>query len=86
MIVVNQSQKFQSISPTNHPVLPSHSQLMEAHSGHYRPSPENFEALVQRLVRSGADLHLAKVTFVPIGRLSYTLSSLVVQSSCTVVV
>lgn len=38
--------------------------LMEAHSGHYRPSPENFEALVQRLVQSGADLHLAKVQLV----------------------
>ncbi|KAG0592111.1 hypothetical protein M758_1G195200 [Ceratodon purpureus] len=38
--------------------------LMEAHSGHYRPSPENFEGLVQILIASGADLHLAKVQLV----------------------
>lgn len=41
----------------NHGVL----KLMEAHSGHYRPSPENFEALVGILVNRGTDLHLAKV-------------------------
>lgn len=34
---------------------------MEAHSGHYRPSPENFEALVRILIESGADLSFAKV-------------------------
>jgi hypothetical protein len=36
---------------------------MEAHSGHYRPSPENFETLVKILVESGADLTMAKVKF-----------------------
>ncbi|XP_024389920.1 IQ domain-containing protein IQM2 [Physcomitrium patens] len=44
----------------NHGVL----KLMEAHSGHYRPSPENFEALVRKLIASGADLSLAKVKLV----------------------
>ncbi|KAG0620830.1 hypothetical protein M758_4G247800 [Ceratodon purpureus] len=39
-------------------------QLMEAHSGHYRPSPENFEALVRILIESGADLTFAKVQLV----------------------
>lgn len=39
-------------------------QLMEAHSGHYRPSSENFEALVRILIESGADLSLAKVQLV----------------------
>jgi hypothetical protein len=36
---------------------------MEAHSGHYQPSPENFETLVKILVESGADLTMAKVKF-----------------------
>lgn len=34
---------------------------MEAHSGHYRPSPENFELLIRMLIERGADLSLAKV-------------------------
>jgi len=45
---------------TDHGVL----KMMEAHSGHYKPSPENFEALVGILVNRGADLHLAKVQLV----------------------
>jgi hypothetical protein len=36
---------------------------MEAHSGHYRPSPGNFQALIQLLTQSGADLTMAKVFF-----------------------
>jgi len=39
-------------------------QLMEAHSGHYRPSPENFELLIRMLIERGADLSLAKVHLV----------------------
>jgi hypothetical protein len=38
-------------------------ELMEAHSGHYRPSPGNFQALIQSLTQSGADLTMAKVFF-----------------------
>jgi hypothetical protein len=37
---------------------------MEAHSGHYRPSPGNFQALIQLLTQSGADLTMAKVMLV----------------------
>lgn len=36
-------------------------QLMEAHSGHYLPTPENFRALIKALTSSGADLTVAKV-------------------------
>ncbi|KAH8948712.1 hypothetical protein BDL97_11G107400 [Sphagnum fallax] len=39
-------------------------ELMEAHSGHYRPSPGNFQALIQLLMQSGADLTMAKVMLV----------------------
>lgn len=35
---------------------------MEAHSGHYRPTPENFDQLVSILTSSGADLTLARVS------------------------
>jgi hypothetical protein len=38
-------------------------ELMEAHSGHYRPSPGNFQALIQLLTQSGADLTMTKVFF-----------------------
>lgn len=41
----------------NHGVL----ELMEAHSGHYLPTPENFQALISTLTNSGADLTIAKV-------------------------
>ncbi|KAG0616912.1 hypothetical protein M758_5G150900 [Ceratodon purpureus] len=41
----------------NHGVL----ELMEAHSGHYLPTPENFRALISTLTNSGADLTIAKV-------------------------
>lgn len=34
---------------------------MEAHSGHYLPTPENFQALISTLTNSGADLTIAKV-------------------------
>lgn len=39
-------------------------QLMEAHSGHYRPSPENFQSLIRLLIEKGADLSLSKVQLV----------------------
>ena len=34
---------------------------MEAHSGHYLPTPENFQALISTLTNNGADLTIAKV-------------------------
>jgi hypothetical protein len=34
---------------------------MEAHSGHYLPTPENFRALISTLTSSRADLTVAKV-------------------------
>lgn len=36
-------------------------QLMEAHSGHYLPTPENFRALISTLTNNGADLTVAEV-------------------------
>eukprot|EP00249_Psilotum_nudum_P021619 c28176_g1_i2 orf=563-1870(-) len=36
-------------------------QLMEAHSGHYHPTEENFKELVNILTKLGADLKMAKV-------------------------
>lgn len=41
----------------NHGVL----ELMEAHSGHYLPTPENFRALISTLTNNGADLTVAEV-------------------------
>lgn len=37
-------------------------QLMEAHSGHYLPTPESFRKLISSLSNSGADLTVAKVS------------------------
>ncbi|KAJ7551954.1 hypothetical protein O6H91_06G036000 [Diphasiastrum complanatum] len=36
-------------------------ELMEAHSGHYHPTEENFNMLVNILIKNGADLTMAKV-------------------------
>lgn len=36
---------------------------MEAHSGHYRPTEENFAALIEILTKMGADLTMAKVSY-----------------------
>lgn len=36
-------------------------ELIEAHSGHYLPKPENFQTLIAALTSSGADLSVAKV-------------------------
>ncbi|KAH9554658.1 hypothetical protein CY35_08G075000 [Sphagnum magellanicum] len=36
-------------------------ELIEAHSGHYLPKPENFQTLIAALTSSGADLTVAKV-------------------------
>lgn len=35
---------------------------MEAHSGHYLPTPDNFRKLISSLTNSGADLTVAKVS------------------------
>ncbi|BFI33990.1 hypothetical protein AXG93_523s1200 [Marchantia polymorpha subsp. ruderalis] len=38
-------------------------ELMEAHSGHYHPTPDNFKELITILTDSGADLTMAKVQY-----------------------
>jgi hypothetical protein len=45
-------------------------QLMEAHSGHYLPTPENFRALIETLTSNGADLTVAKVCGVQFQKVS----------------
>ncbi|KAL3689964.1 hypothetical protein R1sor_016273 [Riccia sorocarpa] len=50
-------------------------ELMEAHSGHYRPTPENFTHLISILTSSGADLTMARVQYVSDDMLSSQSSS-----------
>ncbi|KAL2632067.1 hypothetical protein R1flu_016753 [Riccia fluitans] len=50
-------------------------ELMEAHSGHYLPTPENFTHLIAILSSSGVDLTMARVQYVSDDMLSSQTSS-----------